>query len=1160
MVRFALCVLASLFCSLLASSQSYLTVRPDSALGTGPQANAVFGHNRDASHGPAVPLTLPLAFEVNRGQAPRDVDFVAQGGGYGAQLQSDSVILNLSLNESSSDRARATEPAVVRIALSGGNRSARAVGENKLPGISNYLFGSDPARWITGVEHYAKVRYRNVYPGIDLLFHGSQGRLEQDFVVRPGANPKRIHLYFQGVQHVELTSEGALALWSGDAQVRIEALRAYQTVQGREVEIPVRYELRSGQATFRLGNYDRRRALIIDPVLVFATFFGGGPVPIVPNLSSTWVKQYVASMAVDASGIYVTGPTYSTSFPVTSGVVEPNFAAPCCENYPQSTFVSKLDPTGQSLIFSTYMAGFAGATLAVDSSQNIYLAGVATTGLPIPSGSQPFEDTIRGGQNLAILKLNSTGTAVLAATYLGGSSVDYFAGLAVDSSENVYVTGTTLSNDFPVQNALQGSLGTSGYNAFVTKLNPTLSGLVYSTYLGADSLVSVPEVGETIALDSSGDAYVIGAAGVGFPTTSSAYQPTCSGTSSGTPCVFFAKVNADDSALLYATYLGTNDNALATALAVDSAEDAYIGGWAYSASFPVVNPIQSCSAIGGSGSNNPSGNFLSEFNAAGALTFSTCLGINLYSDTFGGFIYATGPALTLDTAGNVYLGASSQSGLPLKNPIDANEPALARPFVSEISADTHTLLFSSFVAGPVTASGSPFAVGGDSINAIAVDSSGDLYLAGGSTAGATSVPGYSYFPVFNPMQPYFVNDNPGCPDNYYCTFTDGFIMKVSPSAGGAAASVPGELQFPPTDVGSTSAPLGTTIYDLGTDALTVSNVAASGDFAVQSNNCGTVPASGGSCTIQVAFTPTAMGTQNGTLTITDSSSGSPHKVILTGLGSTANLTVSPTHLTFASQLVGTTSPQQTVTVTANTAAIQSLHLQASGAFAESNDCTTSIAAFASCQVLVTFTPAIAGPASGSITITDSAPNSPQTVSLTGTGQAPGVGLGIAPGSPGSSTVTAGGTAQYSLAIGGAGMSGTASLSCSGAPSGASCTVPATEAVSATTAVPFNVSVSTTAPSAGALIPAGSRTLPWLWAVGLLGLVIVGGNGNVGFSLRRYVGLLPWLLLVLVCSCGGGGGSTGSGSSGGTPAGTYAVKVTATLNGVNESIPLTLKVQ
>ena len=894
-------------------------------------------------------------------------------------------------------------------------------------------------------------------------------------------------------------------------------------------------------------------------MLVFATFFGGGPVPIAPDSSSTWVRQYIGSMAVDASGIYITGPTNSTSFPVTSGVVELNFPPSCCGAvYPQSIFVSKLDPTGQSLIFSTYMAGFAldfPVTLAVDSSQNIYLAGSAATGLPIPPGSQPFEDTIRGGQNLAILKLNSTGTAVLAATYLGGSSVDSFAGLAVDSSENVYVTGTTVSNDFPVQNALQGSLGTSGSNAFVTKLNPTLSGLVYSTYLGGNSMVLNEGSVDDIALDSSGDAYVIGEAGAGFPTTSTGYQPTCSGTS----CIFFAKVNADESALLYATYLGNNNNALASAVAVDGGEDAYIGGWAFSPSFPVVNPIQSCSAIGGSGSNNPSGNFLSEFNAAGALTFSTCLGINLYLGTFGSF-YATGTVLAVDTAGNVYLGASSQSGLPLKNPIDANEPALARPFVSEISADTHTLLFSSFVAGPVTASGSPFAVGGDSINAIAVDSSGDLYLAGGSTAGATSVPGYSYFPVFNPMQPYFVNDNPGCPDNYYCTFTDGFIMKVSPSAGGAAASVPGELQFPPTDVGSTSAPLGTTIYDLGTDALTVSNVAASGDFAVQSNNCGTVPASGGSCTIQVAFTPTAMGTQNGTLTITDSSSGSPHKVILTGLGSTANLTVSPTHLTFASQLVGTTSPQQTVTVTANTAAIQSLHLQASGAFAESNDCTTSIAAFASCQVLVTFTPAIAGPASGSITITDSAPNSPQTVSLTGTGQAPGVGLGIAPGSPGSSTVTAGGTAQYSLAIGGAGMSGTASLSCSGAPSGASCTVPATEAVSATTAVPFNVSVSTTAPSAGALIPAGSRTLPWLWAVGLLGLVIVGGNGNVGFSLRRYVGLLPWLLLVLLCSCGGGGGSTGSGSSGGTPAGTYAVKVTATLNGVNESIPLTLKVQ
>jgi Beta-propeller repeat len=974
-------------------------------------------------------VSLPLVFEANRGQADAGMDFVAQVRGYRAGIGASRVILGL--NRPSGN--------VVEMDVAGANRQAVARGEEKLPGHSNYLIGSDSSKWITGVEQYAKVRYRDVYPGIDLLFHGSQNRLEQDFVVRPGASPKRIRLYFQGVQRVELTSDGALVLRTGDEAVTMQNLRAYQVVRDREVEVPIRYELRDVQASFRLGSYDRRRALIIDPVLVFATFLGGTSAVAVPGTSG--VDQAVAGMAADASGVYITGPTISTSFPVTSGVVGTN---------PQSVFVSKLDPTGQSLIFSTYLAGFIGSvlTLTVDRSENIYVAGGAAKGLPIPSGSQPFQSGIHGAQNLAILKLNSTGTAVLAATYLGGSGGDFFNGIAIDSSENVYVTGQTTSNDFPVQNALQGSLGTGGSNAFVTKLNPTLSGLVYSTYLGGNSSVgsAVNLVTHAIALDSSGDAYVIGLANAGFPTTSGAYQPTCPN-----DCAFLAKLNANESALLYATYLGSSGAGDATptptAVAVDSAEDAYIAGWTYSASFPVVNPIQSCSAIEGIGSNNnPSGNYLSEFNSAGALTFSTCLGINQTDD--GILFYQSFPVLTLDAAGDAYFGASSQPGLPLENPIDANEPAEARPFVSEISADTHTLLFSSFVAGPVTFGGDVEVSSGDLINAIAVDSSGDIYLAGSSTAGTSYSPGYSYFPVFNPLQAYFFNPG-GCPpeddSKPLCIYTNGFIMKVAPSAGAAAASVPAELQFPSTNVGTTSAPMGTTIYDLGTDALTVSNVAASGDFAVKSNSCGTVPSSGGSCAIQVTFTPTATGTRNGTLTITDSSAGSPHKVTLTGLGAAA-LTVSPTQLTFASQAAGSTSPAQTVTLTAGVNAVEISRIQVSGDFSETNNCGTSIAAGRECEIHVSFTPKTAGqsatslrlwmwafliagwiilpggmstkrlarrylpllvllavifllscggggntnsttpPAAfkGTLTITDSAPDSPQTVSLSGT--------------------------------------------------------------------------------------------------------------------------------------------------------------------------------
>jgi hypothetical protein len=1077
-------------------------------------------------------LGLPLAFEANRGQAAVGVDFVARGQGYSAQLRANRVTLSLNRASYAAGERKTAADDVVEITLAGANRSARVAGEDKSPGHSNYLFGSNPADWIVNVEQYAKVRYANVYPGIDLVFHGSQSRLEHDFIVHPGATAAQIGLMFPSILRTELQNDGDLVLQVQSGEWHLQRPRAYQVVGSRETEVPVRYVLHEGRASFRLGRYDRRRILVIDPVLVYSTFFGGGAAP-------NGVIQAINAMAVDTSGnLYVAGSTDSTSFPVTPGVVQPT---PSPVN---GTFVSKLDPTGTSLIFSTYMTGFYGiAGLAVDTSGNVHIAGVGASGLPIPPGSTPFQGSEKSEQNLAVLKLNNTGTAVLDATYLGGSGNDNFGGLAIDSAGDVYVTGWTSSNDFPVKNPLQGALGTSGYNAFVTELNPTLSALVYSTYLGANSLVIVPGTG-SIALDSSDDAYVIGTASPGFPTVAGAYQATCPNT-----CAYLAKLNPSGSSILYSTYLSSDPDA-PYAVAVDSSENAFLAGFTFTASFPVVHPIQSCGAI--NGSNGNPGNFLAEFNAAGALTFSTCLGI---SPALPGGVPA--PVLALDASGNVYLAGASEPGLPLQNPIDDNPPAVERPFVSEIDPNTNSLLFSGYVAGPLSYDDDDYATG-DTIAAITVDASGNLYLGGSSTVGS---PGqYSYLPVFNPLQSYFVNNNTYCLPTTYCTYTDGFIIKISLAAGAAAALVPAELQFPPVAVGATSSPQTTTIYDLGTDGLTVSNAAISGDFAIQSNNCASVPASGGSCAIAVTFTPTAMGARNGTLTITDSSAGSPHTVALAGQGSSNNPTVSPSNVSFPSQLVGTSSSTQTVTLTAGVVAVGSLHLQTSGAFSETNNCGTGLAALGTCQVLVSFTPTSSGSQSGTLTMTDSAPNSPQTVSLSGTGTSPGLALGIAPGGSSSATVAAGSTAKYSLSIGGAGISGTAALSCAGAPTGATCVVPATEAVSATTAADFNVSVTTTSSTTAALRQRDFRRLPWLWALALMGGVMLPGKARTKRSPPWRLLWLPLFLLTFICSCGGGSKGSGGGNSGGTPAGNYTLTVTAAVGSTSQPMSLTLTVQ
>lgn len=366
---------------------------------------------------------------------------------------------------------------------------------------------------------------------------------------------------------------------------------------------------------------------------------------------------------------------------------------------------------------------------------------------------------------------------------------------------------------------------------------------------------------------------------------------------------------------------------------------------------------------------------------------------------------------------------------------------------------------------------------------------------------------------------------------------------------------PPYLSFSNQTVGSTSPPQTVT---LTAGAIVVQNllIQVSGDFS-QTNNCGTGLAAFATCQIQVTFTPTNAGTRNGTLTITDGAPNSPQTVSLTGIG-VSGQSVSPATLSFPNQGTASTSPPQTVTLTAGAVAIQNLLIQVSSDFSQTNNCGTGLAASATCQVQVTFNPTTTGTLNGTLTISDSDPSSPQTVSLTGSGVSYGLGLRVAPGGSDSTTIAAGTTAKYSLSLGGAGVSGLASLTCAGAPRGATCNVPATLALNTTQSTALNVSVTTTASTMGALRPADFRRSSWLWTVAMMGWVVLPAGVITKRWSRRHLPSLSLLLLLLMCLCSCGG--IGSGNPNGTPAGTYKLTVTATVGSTGEQIPLTLTVQ
>jgi hypothetical protein len=627
---------------------------------------------------------LPLYFEANRGQTDRQVKFLNQGRGYSLFLTQTEAVLALSPRPTEGEGQG--EGATLRMQFAGANSEAKITGLEKLPGIVNYFIGNDPKEWQTNIPTYAKVRHKNVYPGVDLVYYGNQHQLEYDFVVRPGADPNLIKLAFQGAEDVRIDAQGDLILQVSGGEVRLLKPNVYQTVNGKKQFIDGRYILQASQNDERLTNnvernlvavqvgfqvaaYDTSKPLIIDPVLFYSTYLGATG------------DDFGFSIAVDGSGnAYVTGMTGSIDFPTTLGAFQTTYGGN------SDVFVTKLNPTGSGLVYSTYLGGNSadqGNDIAVDAVGNAFLTGY-TGSANFPTSAGAFQTTYGGGSlDAFVTMLNPTGSGLVYSTYLGGSDFDGGHGIAVDVAGSAYVAGFTTSTNFPTTlGAFQTALGGS-FDAFVTKLNPTGSALVYSTHLGG----SDGDIANGIAVDASGDAYVTGITfSTDFPTTLGAFQMAFGG---GSFDAFVTKVNPLGTGLAYSTYLGASGDDAGEAIGVDPASNAYVTGVTDSTNFPTTAGAFDQTF------NGVFDAFVTKLNPTGAaLVYSSYLGGSGTDDGFG---------VAVDAVGNAFVtGETDSTNFPTVNAVQSVPAGGFDIYVTKVNPSGSGLVYSTYLGGSGT--------------------------------------------------------------------------------------------------------------------------------------------------------------------------------------------------------------------------------------------------------------------------------------------------------------------------------------------------------------------------------------------------------------------------------------------------------------------------
>jgi hypothetical protein len=1277
-----------------------------------------------------------LRFEPNEGQFPEPTKFAARTKNYSLFLSQTALVVSPFGQPDQRSYSQAAQisrtPARASLVFVGAGKPD-IVGGGKLQSISNYFRGADPSHWQPRIANYSRVEYRNLYPGVNLICHGENSEPEFDWIVQPGADPEQIRFSVQGAEPA-IDGVGDLLFKLPEGEVRLKKPAIYQELDGNRRVISGRFILsRNREVNFKIGDFDRTRPLVVDPVLVYSTYLGGSiddeaaqvrvdglgniyvigtaqsndfplvnPLPSQSNKSGfleAFVAKFDASgshlvystylagtapghvdrgnaIAVDASGnAYITGQTNDLNFPTTPGAYLPapgGGTVGLCGNCTDG-WVAKLDPTGSSLIFSTYLTGNSNNVLstpfgiALDAGGNVYLAGDAyppafsTT----PGAYRNVDPTATLG--VFITKMNPTGSALVYSSLIGGNGNDQAFAIALDTSDNAYITGVTGSTNFPETTVLQPP--GAALQAFAVKLSASGGQLMYSTLFGAGQ-------GLGIAVDASDNAYIAGFTLEPFPTAGPMQ------TQFKNDDAFVSKLDPSGATLVYSILLGGSDVDQGTGIALDAVGNAYVTGRTQSADFPTVNAIQPIYSGGTLCAYNCSDAFVTVVSADGSkFLFSTYLG-----DT--GF--ETGNSIAVDPSGSIYVtGVTTSIDFEVVNPYQAalKTDVAINSFVIKIAGDvsitpqrlvfgpaplgtfqrqglgiasaTQNLTFTNNSSSAISfnsdallgMNAAEFITPSDGCANSVVQSAGSCTISvifkpsaagvrqanlqlNNSAANApflVSLIGYGSPIVFTPPTLAFGLQSPGTTSasqsltitntgqasltvgsltqggnapQYFALKSDActgttlaanasctIMLAFSPPLIGAYSSVLSVndtgsdspqsvlitgagtgptvgfssyyLNFANQTVGTTSPPQSVTLTNTGTAPLNISGVTTTVNDFVQTNNCNSPIAVGGSCTIQVSFTPTTTGVVEGAVQVSDNALSSPQQVGLTGTGGPGSsvLMVAPAQLIFANQAVTTTSASQLVHVTSvGIASVTINGISINSDFQQTNNCPTGASVVVNCTINVTFAPTGAGPRSGVLSVAYAGMGSPQTVMLNGEGNDFALVT-----SPTSSTVAAGGSASYGVTLSplGGTFNSAVSLSCSSLPQGSACKFSQSSVTLGTNSAQSALTISTIAATTASL----GEKIHWPPCVEGLGMIctifIPCYLFFARFRGRRHSALAAtWVFILalgLLWSCGGGSSATAPPQVG-TPAGKYTITVTGTAGSLAHSQQLTLVVQ